>query len=357
MGENRSFDNLLGWLYTPDTLPEGETFDGLAFGDYANPDAGGRRVVGTRLRGSDRHGDGDAAARPGRGIPVRQHADLRDGGSRIQCRPRRRRDERSLQRAGRRARTPTMQGFVLDYRNHLQRARKGKAPEDAEVDQIMGGFSPEMLPVLSTLAREFAVFDAWFAGVPSQTYCNRSFFHASTSHGNVTNEHNGGHEKWLDAPPADTIFNRLDDAGLSWKVYYDEQQLVSLTGLIHAPVLRGEVAHEALRLRVGLLRGGQGGHPPRVCVHRAATGVQPQRLPSTRRGVPGERGRRRTGRGLGRLGCARGRGAGGAGVRRHPHQCDEEGLERAQHAPAHHVRRARRHVRPRPSAGSHAADG
>src|SRR5687768_4910301 len=36
MGENRSFDNLLGWLYTPETLPEGETFGGLAFGDYAN---------------------------------------------------------------------------------------------------------------------------------------------------------------------------------------------------------------------------------------------------------------------------------------------------------------------------------
>src|SRR6478736_1778440 len=36
MGENRSFDNLLGWLYTADTLPGGQTFDGLAFGDYSN---------------------------------------------------------------------------------------------------------------------------------------------------------------------------------------------------------------------------------------------------------------------------------------------------------------------------------
>ncbi len=68
----------------------------------------------------------------------------------------------------------------------------------------MGGFSPEQLPVLSTLAREFAVFDAWFAAVPSQTYCNRSFFHASTSHGFVTNQDGGGYDKWLDAPPAPT---------------------------------------------------------------------------------------------------------------------------------------------------------
>ncbi len=91
--------------------------------------------------------------------------------------------------------------------------------------------------MLSTLAREFAVFDAWFAGVPSQTYCNRSFFHASTSHGYVTNKHGAGYDKWLDADAVPTIFNRLDDAGVSWKVYFDEMQLVSLTGVQHAPSL------------------------------------------------------------------------------------------------------------------------
>ena len=37
--------------------------------------------------------------------------------------------------------------------------------------------------------------------------------------------------------PAPTIFNRLDDAGISWKVYFDEMQLVSLTGVQHAPSL------------------------------------------------------------------------------------------------------------------------
>ena len=54
MGENRSFDNLLGWLYTPEDLPEGETFDGLAFGDYANPDPSGPARPRARLRGPDR---------------------------------------------------------------------------------------------------------------------------------------------------------------------------------------------------------------------------------------------------------------------------------------------------------------
>src|SRR5690349_8546967 len=45
MGENRSFDNLLGWLYTRDHLPTGQTFDGLAFGDYANVAPDGTRVA------------------------------------------------------------------------------------------------------------------------------------------------------------------------------------------------------------------------------------------------------------------------------------------------------------------------
>lgn len=101
----------------------------------------------------------------------------------------------------------------------------------------MGSFSPEMLPVLSTLAAEFAVFDHWYAAVPSQTFCNRSFFHASTSHGFVTNQAGGGYLKWLGAPAAPTIFNRLEEKKLSWRIYIDRIQLVSFTGMLHASVL------------------------------------------------------------------------------------------------------------------------
>ena len=36
MGENRSFDNLLGYLYTRGDLPEGQDFEGLDFGQYYN---------------------------------------------------------------------------------------------------------------------------------------------------------------------------------------------------------------------------------------------------------------------------------------------------------------------------------
>ena len=100
----------------------------------------------------------------------------------------------------------------------------------------MGSFSPQMLPVLSTLAKNFAVYDNWYCAVPSQTFCNRSFFHASTSHGFVTNKAGGGYQKWLDAAESPTIFNRLEEAGISWRIYYDELRFVSF-GVLHAPVL------------------------------------------------------------------------------------------------------------------------
>ena len=51
----------------------------------------------------------------------------------------------------------------------------------------MTGYTPEQLPVTSALARGFATFDHWFCEVPSQTFANRSFFHAGTSSGFVVN--------------------------------------------------------------------------------------------------------------------------------------------------------------------------
>jgi len=71
--------------------------------------------------------------------------------------------------------------------------------------------------------------------VPSQTFANRSFFHAGTSSGYVVNM----------SPPnsfpvhntAETIFERLESNGLTWRVYCDPPSHISLTGIIHAPRL------------------------------------------------------------------------------------------------------------------------
>ena len=236
MGENRSFDNLLGYLYTADDLPDGETYEGLAFGDYSNTSPDGAVVAAHVYEGSTDDIMGRPNPDPGEEFPHvnTQIFDTVDPATNAEL------FVESMTapfNAPPRDVDATMSGFVRDYWINYMRLRKGTPPSADEAAQIMGSFSPPMLPVLSTLAKNFAVYDNWYCAVPSQTFCNRLFFHASTSHGFVTNKAGGGYDKWLDAPAAPTIFNRLEEAGISWRIYYDELQLVSFTGVLHAPAL------------------------------------------------------------------------------------------------------------------------
>ncbi|MGD0237082.1 MAG: alkaline phosphatase family protein [Syntrophorhabdales bacterium] len=54
-------------------------------------------------------------------------------------------------------------GFIASY-------RASGAPDPTK---IMKCFSPEQVPVLTTLAREFALCDRWFASMPGPTWPNR----------------------------------------------------------------------------------------------------------------------------------------------------------------------------------------
>ncbi|MFL6306141.1 MAG: alkaline phosphatase family protein [Candidatus Sulfotelmatobacter sp.] len=73
---------------------------------------------------------------------------------------------------------PTMQGFVKSYFNQQQNV--------AHSGEIMYYFAPEKLPVLTTLATQFAVFNRWFSSIPGPTICNRAFAHYGTSFGQVS---------------------------------------------------------------------------------------------------------------------------------------------------------------------------
>jgi phospholipase C len=74
-------------------------------------------------------------------------------------------------------RQPNMQGFVKSYFNQQRDAKHSQ--------MIMYYFPQAKLPVLTTLALDFAVFNRWFASIPGPTICNRAFAHYGTSFGRV----------------------------------------------------------------------------------------------------------------------------------------------------------------------------
>ena len=134
--------------------------------------------------------------------------------------------------------TPTMDGFVTDYISTFT-GETGRQPTYDEYAQIMTGYTPEQLPVLNGIARDFGVFDHWFCEVPSQTFMNRSFWTAATSSGLVVNSPS---KKWFTMNDAETIFERLEAHGKTWKVYVMEPMALSFTGVIHYPRLKDRLA-------------------------------------------------------------------------------------------------------------------
>jgi phospholipase C len=75
-------------------------------------------------------------------------------------------------------------------------------------------FDPARLPALTTLANEFVLCDRWFASLPAQTWPNRFFVHAATSGGFADNQ--------FREYRFDTVYDRLDDAGYDWSIYFHD---------------------------------------------------------------------------------------------------------------------------------------
>ena len=250
MFENRSFDNVLGYLYEAGSVPRDQKFNGVAGCSYSNPvpsyiNDGNRSVTVRRSPGS-----GPDMSNPNPD-PGEEYPHVNTQLFNIVNPPSnefQRASHRKSQQSGymkepwnspTHDQTPTMDGFVHDYCSNFVSVNtefplENQLPNFDQYRVIMDCFGPESLPVINTLASEFAVYDAWFSAVPSQTFCNRSFFQASSSSGFLDND---PYAKWL-LNIAPTIFNRLADAGLSWKVYYDAKQCIPLTALIHAPMLK-----------------------------------------------------------------------------------------------------------------------
>jgi phospholipase C len=110
-------------------------------------------------------------------------------------------------------RVPNMEGFIKSYSTQGTSAKESRA--------IMNYFSPEKIPVLTTLATEYALFNGWFASIPGPTICNRAFAHYGTSFGNV--DMNMFLVSDADRAKTPSIYQRMKNGGHSAKLYYFDE--------------------------------------------------------------------------------------------------------------------------------------
>ena len=196
MLENRSFDSMLGSLY-----PKGPEFDGLS-GNEAIPHTG---------QGDVRVWSSNATDPQSMSIPDPDPGELWM--------------DINMQLFGLNGapgnQLPAMNGFVDNY----VRQTNGP-PASYKPESIMHYYDPTQVPVISQLAKQFAVCDQWFASAPCQTWPNRFFLHCATAGGYENNSPT--HFPYM----MDTVFNRLEEAGKPWKIYFhDFPQTLTLTKL------------------------------------------------------------------------------------------------------------------------------
>ncbi|EAZ82963.1 alkaline phosphatase family protein [Algoriphagus machipongonensis] len=218
MLENRSFDNLLGWLYYDQKPNNNQEFEGLNYGLWNplnNIDSDGIpfiEKVGIEQNGEKKYSYGKEVPNPenfclpcpdpGEGFKDTNHQLFSHYNVAQEYPP-----------------DPVNMGFVQNYQNAMLYGTYSFGSQPSNPRDIMKCYTPAQTPILSGLAKGFAVCDHYHCSIPSQTLPNRSFVHAATSGGNVNN-----------TPNADcsskTIYQQIQEAidtqnrtDLSWGIF------------------------------------------------------------------------------------------------------------------------------------------
>ena len=208
MLENRSFDHMLGFLYTAagNVSPAGQPYEGLT-GSESNPDASGAPVTVFKIEPTTPNAYFMPGADPGEGYMATN--DQLFGSDTAPASPT----------------VPPVDGYVKNFAYTLGWQSRGSGWSilpGTTADDIMGCFTPEALPVLSGLASGYAVCDQWFSSAPTETMPNRAFTCAATSQGHMDDK-----THTFTSP---SIFGLLDSHGASWAIYgYDAQPLTKAT--------------------------------------------------------------------------------------------------------------------------------
>src|SRR6201998_1972843 len=206
MLENRSFDQMLGFLYqnSGNKSPSGEPFEGLT-GNESNPDDTGQPIKVFKIDHTAKHPYLMPGADPGEGFHNTNYqlfsTDIPAHGE-----------------------VPKNQGFVINFKasiaSDLAKHYKDTLP-GTDPSEIMGMYSPEMLPVMSALARGFAVCDHWYSSAPTQPIPNRAFAAAATSQGHLDNQ--------VKVFTCQSIFGLMSKKNVDWAIYgYNRDPLTRL---------------------------------------------------------------------------------------------------------------------------------
>lgn len=119
----------------------------------------------------------------------------------------------------------TMDGFVdtaaNDGRQHTNSQALLAPYFDTNGVRAMGYYDGGDLNYYYALATAFSTSDRWFSPVMSRTPPNREYLIAGTSHGYAYPRGTNSSDQAL--IPSTTIFEVLDKAGISWKIYVDPQ--------------------------------------------------------------------------------------------------------------------------------------
>ncbi|HEY4047189.1 MAG TPA: alkaline phosphatase family protein [Acidobacteriaceae bacterium] len=174
MLENQSFDRVVG--LTPGV--NGVNLDALR----SNPDQGAQKSISQNLS-TKTHMDFD---------PPHDYDDVRA----------------QIEGTG----TPCA-GFVNTFLRHYANGNPA---------EIMAYYDSNTLPVLNTLAKEFAICDNWFSSVPGPTWPNRFFVNSGTSLGHIDMPDIAHFDPAIHCYDQPTVFERLSEAKKSWRIYFGD---------------------------------------------------------------------------------------------------------------------------------------
>lgn len=205
MFENRSFDNLLGWLYENDTpkniYPKDSpsSYDGLAGKNHSLPlkphfwnDVKKYPIQ----RGTGDDGSTVPNLDPHEPYPHVMNQLFGDAENTVKQPP----PDGTVAR---------MKGFLQDFNDDFETWD--------EALQITKTYTPDDAPVINSLAKQYAVSDRWYCSMPTNTNPNRAFSLCGTSLGKLQDGFLA-----IDKFETNTIFNALAKRNVEMGIYYHD---------------------------------------------------------------------------------------------------------------------------------------